>query len=76
MPGFMAKVDWRKGQPVNVLITGGFGCIGSYVIRDLLRVGETAVVYDIVEDVLTLDWDTSGFPADLAGASLYDLADD
>ncbi len=33
-------------------------------------------VYDIVEDVLTLDWDTSGFPADLAGASLYDLADD
>ena len=50
MPGFMAKVDLRKGQPVNVLITGGFGCIGSYVIRDLLRVGETAVVYDIVED--------------------------
>jgi hypothetical protein len=26
-------------------------------------------VYDIVEDVLTLDWDTSGFTADLAGAS-------
>jgi hypothetical protein len=26
--------------------------------------------------VLTLDWDTTGFPADLTGASLYDLADD
>lgn len=35
---------------MNVLITGGFGCIGSYVIRDLLRAGETAVVYDLVED--------------------------
>jgi hypothetical protein len=32
--------------------------------------------YDIVEDVLTLDWDSAGFPADLSGASLYDLADD
>jgi hypothetical protein len=32
--------------------------------------------YDIVEDELTFDWDTTGYPADLAGASLYDLADD
>ena len=50
MPGFLAGMERRKGRPVNVLITGGFGCIGSYVIRDLLRAGETAVVYDLLED--------------------------
>ena len=33
------------------LITGGFGCIGTYVIRDLLNAGEQIVVYDSVYDL-------------------------
>ncbi len=32
------------------LITGGMGCIGSYVIRDLLNAGEKIIVYDFVPD--------------------------
>ena len=33
------------------LITGGMGCIGSYVIRDLLNAGEKIVVFDFVHDL-------------------------
>ena len=33
------------------LITGGMGCIGSYVIRDLLNTGEKLVVYDAAYDL-------------------------
>ena len=33
------------------LITGGFGCIGTYVIRDLLAAGEKVVVYDFAYDL-------------------------
>ncbi len=32
------------------LITGGMGCIGSYVIRDLLNAGEKITVYDFAPD--------------------------
>ena len=35
---------------MNVLITGGFGCIGSYVARDLLEAGDQVVIYDMAED--------------------------
>lgn len=31
---------------MNTLVTGGSGCIGSYVMRDLLARGETVVNYD------------------------------
>lgn len=33
------------------LITGGMGCIGSYVIRDLLNAGEELIVYDSIQDL-------------------------
>ena len=33
------------------LITGGMGCIGSYVIRDLLNAGEKIIVYDFIQDL-------------------------
>ena len=33
------------------LITGGMGCIGSYVIRDLLSAGEKLIVYDSIHDL-------------------------
>lgn len=31
---------------MNVLVTGGAGFIGSYVIRELIKAGETVVAYD------------------------------
>ena len=33
------------------LVTGGFGCIGSYVIRDLLEAGKQVIVYDLTYDL-------------------------
>ncbi|SVB81284.1 uncharacterized protein METZ01_LOCUS234138, partial [marine metagenome] len=36
---------------MTYLVTGGFGCIGSYVIRDLLEGGEQVVVYDLTYDL-------------------------
>ena len=36
---------------MKYLITGGFGCIGSYVIRDLLKQAAEIVVYDLTYDL-------------------------
>ena len=36
---------------MKYLITGGFGCIGSYVIRDLLDLEAEIVVYDLTYDL-------------------------
>src|SRR5205085_9125100 len=36
----------RKLKPMSYLITGGSGCIGSYLIRDLLASGKKVVNYD------------------------------
>ena len=33
-----------------VLVTGAFGCIGSWVVKRLLAGGETPVVYDLGDD--------------------------
>ncbi len=35
---------------MTTLVTGGFGCIGSWVVRSLLAAGERPVVYDIADD--------------------------
>src|SRR4030095_2414482 len=35
-----------EGEPMNVLITGGAGFIGSYLAADLLARGDTVVVLD------------------------------
>jgi nucleoside-diphosphate-sugar epimerase len=35
---------------MRVLLTGGFGCIGSWIIRNLLARGDTVFVYDLHED--------------------------
>jgi nucleoside-diphosphate-sugar epimerase len=37
-------------HPMRVLLTGGYGCIGCWVLRDLLRRGDQAWVYDLKED--------------------------
>ena len=39
---------------MKYLITGGFGCIGSYVIRDLLDLEAEIVVYDLAYDFTIL----------------------
>jgi nucleoside-diphosphate-sugar epimerase len=35
---------------MNVLITGGYGFIGAWIIRDLLARGDSVFVYDLKED--------------------------
>jgi nucleoside-diphosphate-sugar epimerase len=35
---------------MHVLLTGGYGCIGCWIIRDLLRRGDQVWVYDLKED--------------------------
>ncbi len=35
---------------MRVLLTGGYGCIGSWVVRNLLARGDRAWVYDLKED--------------------------
>jgi nucleoside-diphosphate-sugar epimerase len=35
---------------MRVLLTGGYGCIGSWIVRNLLERGDEAFVYDLKED--------------------------
>ena len=35
---------------MNVLLTGGYGCIGSWIARDLLGRGDAVFIYDLKED--------------------------
>jgi nucleoside-diphosphate-sugar epimerase len=35
---------------MRVLLTGGYGCIGSWIVRNLLERGDQAWVYDLKED--------------------------
>jgi nucleoside-diphosphate-sugar epimerase len=35
---------------MRVLLTGGYGCIGCWIVRDLLRRGDRVWVYDLKED--------------------------
>ena len=37
--------------PVRVLLTGGYGCIGSWIIRDLVDRRDKVWVYDLNEDL-------------------------
>jgi UDP-glucose 4-epimerase len=43
--------DFEKGgRFVRVLLTGGYGCIGSWIVRNLLERGEEVCIYDLKED--------------------------
>lgn len=55
-------------KPLDVLVTGGAGYIGSHIVRDLLELGHRVVVYDSLY---------SGFPWAISEAELVvgDLAD-
>ena len=35
---------------MHVLLTGGYGCIGSWIVRLLLERGDQAFIYDLKED--------------------------
>src|SRR5436190_15744918 len=35
---------------MRVLLTGGYGCIGSWIVRNLLARGDAAFIYDLKED--------------------------
>lgn len=35
---------------MRVLLTGGYGCIGSWIVQRLLDRGDTAVIYDLKQD--------------------------
>ena len=35
---------------MNVLLTGGYGCIGSWMVQQLLRRGDRVWIYDLKED--------------------------
>ena len=39
---------------MRVLLTGGYGCIGSWIIRNLLDRGDEVVVYDLRQDFTRL----------------------
>src|SRR5437588_4873536 len=39
-----------KGPGMRVLLTGGYGCIGSWIVRNLLERGDEAWIYDLKED--------------------------
>jgi UDP-glucose 4-epimerase len=39
---------------MTYLITGGTGLIGSHIVRDLVREGETVVVFDLIPDMPAL----------------------
>jgi len=39
---------------MRVLLTGGYGCIGSWILRHLLQRGESVWVYDLREDTRRL----------------------
>ncbi len=40
---------------MRVLLTGGYGCIGTWIVRTLLERGDEVFIYDLKEDVHRLD---------------------
>jgi nucleoside-diphosphate-sugar epimerase len=37
-------------RPMRVLLTGGFGCIGAWIVRNLFERGDQVCIYDLKED--------------------------
>ena len=44
----------RRGI-VRVLMTGGYGCIGAWVVRQLLDEGQDVWIFDLKEDTHRID---------------------
>src|SRR3990167_827931 len=45
-----ARVPAPCGGEMTTLVTGGFGCIGAWVVKRLLAAGERPVLYDLSDD--------------------------
>jgi nucleoside-diphosphate-sugar epimerase len=43
-----------KAPPVRALLTGGYGCIGAWIVRNLLERGADVFIYDLKEDLRRL----------------------
>ena len=37
-------------RAMTTLVTGAFGCLGAWVVRDLLAAGERPVLFDLADD--------------------------
>ena len=60
---------------MSTLVTGGFGCIGSWVVRGLLAAGERPVVYDLGDDPWRLRMIAGDDVAERATLVRGDIAD-
>ncbi len=49
------RVQERGEHQVRVLMTGGYGCIGSWVAKQLVERGQEVWIYDLKEDTHRLD---------------------
>src|SRR5581483_7377079 len=49
-----ARLKRPRNSSMNVLLTGGYGCIGSWVARHLLARGDRVWIYDLKEDMRRL----------------------
>ena len=45
-PDSFTLTKGRKGEEMNILVTGGAGYIGSVVVEELVKAGERVIVYD------------------------------
>src|SRR5689334_14869693 len=45
----------REEPNVRVLMTGGYGCIGSWIAKQLVESGQDVWIYDLKEDTHRLD---------------------
>jgi nucleoside-diphosphate-sugar epimerase len=60
---------------VRVLLTGGFGCIGSWIVRNLLERGDEAWIYDLKHDPRRLRLIVSAEQAQRVGFIQGDVTD-
>src|SRR5262245_54569521 len=49
-PGVSKTPSPESRGTMRVLLTGGYGCIGSWIVRLLLARGDEAWIYDLKED--------------------------
>jgi len=56
-PGAADRREQPKGRSerVKVLMTGGYGCIGSWAVKRLVEAGHEVAILDLVEDTHRLD---------------------
>jgi nucleoside-diphosphate-sugar epimerase len=46
---------WKEEQQVRIFLTGGYGCIGSWVAKQIVEQGGEVFIFDLKEDTHRLD---------------------